>query len=230
MEDRDSHLNSLEIEEARCYLRFLTNGSEPYCGLNADIGKGCGKSLTKLIEEWIVKRKLKGESLERKHPFLVINEKSGYGLHRFIEKKLQYCGNINYYCYSCNQKEKRIESNVQVDPHAGYSNTKSRKVRPKFKQILIDHIIKFEDMCEEGCINKWSDSDMFDCAQKLLRESINQLIDHKLIRVKKDEWGFECNYSMCSGWHLIHYEKHYQPIPKKTDQQTLEQELKANEK
>ena len=46
-------------------------------------------------------------------------------------------------------------------------------------------------MCEEGCINKWSDSDMFDCAQKLLRESINKLIDHKLIRVKKDEWGFE---------------------------------------
>ena len=220
----------MEIEEARCYLTFLANGSEPYCGLNADIGKGCGKSLSKLIEEWTIKQNLKNKKIERKHPFLVINEKSGYGLDRYKEGILEYCGNVNYYCFSCNQKEKRIESNVQVDPHAGYSNTKSRKVRPTFKKLLIDTLIKFEETCEEAVINKWSDSNMFDCAQKLLRESINQLIDHKIFRVKKDEWGFYCDYSMCSGWHLIHFEKQYQPIPKVRDQTILDQELKANEK
>lgn len=230
MEDRDSHLNSIEIEEARCYLTFIAKGSEPFCGLNADDGKGCGKTVSKLTEDWIIKKKLKGDSLDRKHPFLVINEKSGFGLHRYKNKQMEYCGNINYYCYSCNQKEKRIDSNVQVDPHAGYSNTKSRKVRPKFKQVLLDQIIKFGDICEESCVNKWSDTDMFDCAQKLLRESINQLIDRRILRVKKDEWGFKCEYSMCSGFHLIHFEKHYQPLSKITDQQSLELQLKANEK
>ncbi len=229
--ERDSKLNEREIDEARSYLGFLANHSEPYCGLNRDNdGKGCNKTISNLYMEWVVKRNLEGKDLIRKKPLLVINEKTGYGLHRYKDGKLEYCGNINYYCNSCNKKDRREDSNVQVDAHAGYSNTKSRKVRPKFKEILEDHLIKFGDICEEGCVNKWSDTGMFDCAQKLLRESINQLMDHRILRVQKDEWGFECNYSLCNGWHLIHRETNNQPIPKMTDQQALDQELRSNEK
>lgn len=229
-DERQSKLNAKEIEEARCYFTFLAKGSEPYCGLNADNQKGCGKPVTKLYLDWVAKRNVEGKSIQRKKPVLEVNEKKGYGLHRFKEGKFEYCGNVNYYCNSCNRKELRDGSTVQVDAHAGYSNTKSRKVRPKFKETLLEHLIKFGDICEEGCVNRWSDTDMFDCAQKLLRESISQLMDHKIIRIKKDEWGFDCQYSQCSGMHLIHFEKQYQPIPKVTDQQKLDQELKANEK
>lgn len=230
-ENRDSKLNTREIEEARVYLRFLSKGSEPFCGLNADDQKGCGKPITKLYLEWVAKRNLQGKDIIRKNPLLVVNEKKGYGLHRYRDGRFDYCGNVNYFCYSCNRKEKREDSTVQVDAHAGYSNTKSRKVRPKFKETLLEHLIKFGDICEEGCVNRWSDTDMFDCAQKLLRESVSQLLDHKIFRVKKDDWGFDCKYSMCSGMHLIHFEKNYQPVPKVTDQQTLDKELlRANQK
>lgn len=228
--ERTSKLNASEIEEARCYLRFLAKGSVPYCGLNSDDSKGCGKNITKLQDEWNIKQKFKKKESKRIKPFLVINEKKGYGLHRYKNGNLEYCGNTNYFCFSCNAIEKREGSNVIVDANAGYSNTKSRKVRPLFKEKLLEHLAKLGDICEEGCVNKWSDTGMFDCAQKLLRESIGQLIDHRVLRVNKLDYGFECEYSMCSGMHLVHAEKHYQPIPKMTDQEAIEQELKPNEK
>ncbi len=229
--ERDTHLNSREIEEARNFLTFLAKGSEPYCGLNADLMKGCGKNITVLKNEWISIRNSKNKSIERKRPYLVINEKHGFGLHRYVGNgKLEYCGNVNYYCYSCNKFEIRRESNIQVEATGSYSNKKSRKVRPKFKEELLNHLTNSGDICEEACVNKWSDTEMFDCAQKLLKECITQLMDSKILRVKKSEWGFDCQYSLCSDYHLIHIKKEHQPIPKETDEEFVERELKSNEK
>ncbi len=230
-ENRDSKLNAKEIEEARCFLTFLAKRSEPYCGQNTDESKkGCGKPISRLYLEWVAKRNLEGRDLIRKHPLLVINEKKGFGLHRYRNGNFDYCGNINFFCYSCNQKEKREYSNIKTEKSDGYSNIKSRKVRPAFKEKLKDHLVKHGDICEEACVNKWSNSEDFDCAQKLLKECISQMMDTEINQIKILDYGIECHYSLCNGFHLIHADPKYQPLPKMTDEEFAQKELQEQNK
>lgn len=228
-DERETHLNAREIEEARNYLNYLTKGSEPYCGLNADFNNGCGKNITRLESEWVSMRNSKNKSLDRKRPFLVINEKKGYGLHRYLgNKMLEYCGNVNYYCYSCNRFENRRKSKIRVEEDATYSNKKSKSVRPKFKENLLKHLVRYGDICEEACVNKWSDSEEYDCAQQLLKSCVSQMIDKYIIRVLKSDYGFDCKYTLCSDYHLIHIKREHQPIPQETDEEFIQREQESN--
>ncbi len=224
-EYRDSNLNSREIEEARNYFRFLGKGSQAYCGLNADDGRGCGKPLQRLEDEWIVLRKKRNLPLVRQKPLLIVNEKQGYGLHRFKDGKLEYCGNVNYYCYHCNRIEGKIKDDVKPDENSGYEIKKSKFVRPRFKKELELQVVRFGDVCKMAVVNKWSDEKYF-CSQKLLENCINQLVDRKILIVDKDEWGFNCKYPLCNGDHIIHFEKHYQPIPALKDKDVADEEIR----
>lgn len=221
---RSSNLNEREIDEARVYLRNLADfqGVPIYCGLNADDGTGCKKVVKILEQEWIAERKRKNRSIERKQPFLVINEKRGNGLHTInrITKKISYCGNINYYCYSCNKIYKKRTVKI-IDPDEPYSNKKT-VVRTIFKNDLLDFLRKNKEICKNACINKWSNK--YDCAQSLLEKSLAQIDEIDILIVYSNDWGFDCHYPRCDGEHIITFEKKFQPIPKTSDEEFIDKE------
>lgn len=225
MSVQNSNLNSKQISEAKRFLHSLSPIA--YCGLNADGSKGCGRVESKIKQDWFDEQRRKGNpNPKRTKPFLIINEKQGRGLHRKLNGKFDYCGNICYYCYTCNAiLDKGTKSLIVPDDEDTYTSRKSRAVRPKFKRELVNHLIKFKEICYMGCINKWSGLEDYDCSQETLRNAFNQILDVKVILVDKDEYGFDCNYPKCNSEHIIHANPKYQPLPIKSDKNAHDEEL-----
>ena len=223
---RSSNLNEREIDEARKFLDFLASTQKVpvYCGLNTDDNTGCKKVVQILEQEWITERRRKNKPIDRKQPYLVINEKRGKGIHSINKKSKQfrYCGNVNYYCYSCNRiyKKRPVQT---VDPDEPYSNKKT-VIRTIFKNELLGFLRINKEICKKACINKWSNR--YDCAQTLLEKALEQIDDIDVIIIDSLEWGIDCHYPRCDGDHIITFEKKFQPIPKMSDLEFVEQEEK----
>src|SRR3990167_2140644 len=218
-----SNLNSDQIEEARCFLSQIYGN---FCGAGAEQGKGCGKTVEELEMLWKSEYLRKNQkSPLRKHPFLFINEKQGNGLHRIINNKMEYCGNVCYYCKSCNMIFDRRTGDIKPDERATFQARKSHEVRPKFKNALRDHLSKFGNICYKACINKWSCSDEFKCSQDTLEEAFRQEFDRTLDLINIAEYGIECNYKMCTGEHIIL--KGFKPTVKESDYNKFLEESNA---
>lgn len=215
---QNSCLNQTQIQQARDYL---SNTHGLHCGSGADDSKGCNKTPKQLEIIWSAKFLEKGLVVpERKKPYLLINEKNGYGLHREVNEEIEYFGNVCYYCFSCNQL---YDTNCKTTAESkNYESKKSKEVRPVFPEELKNHLAKFGDICMKGCVNKWSRLDKYSCSQQLLNNIIDQMIEIDIELVDRTEFGLECGYSKCNGEHIILYGK--PPMPKKTDYQAMQEE------
>ena len=221
--NQHSCLNSNQIKQSQEYLN-TTFGL--FCGAGADNNKGCGMTPKELEIIWSKKFLDEREKIPvRKKPYLIINEKNGYGLHRLVDGETQYFGNICYYCYSCNQlydknnKTKAESNNYEL---SNYESKKSKEVRPVFPDNLKNHLSKFGDICYKACVNKWSRLDIYSCSQQLLNNILDQMIDVDIELIDKNDFGLECYYSKCNGQHIILLGKY--PIPNKSDYDTMMQE------
>lgn len=216
--NQTSCLNQIQINSAR---DFLSTTYGIFCGSGSDDQKGCNKTPKELEILWSAKFLERGEKVpQRKKPYLLVNEKNGYGLHRLHNGEVEYFGNVCYYCYSCNQL---YDTNSKVTAESkNYESKKSKEVRPVFPEDLKNHLSKFGDICMKGCVNKWSRLDRFSCSQQLLNNIIDQMIDIDIELVDRQEFGLECMYSKCNGEHIILLGR--PPIPKKNDYQVMKNE------
>lgn len=199
--DQNSKLNSNQIQEARCFLSQLHGR---FCGAGTDNGEGCGKSVDDLELIWKAGFITRNEKIpERVHPFLVINEKNGYGLHRYLDGKFDYCGNVNYFCKSCNMIYNRRSGRVQQGETTTYQSRTSNKIRPKFKNELRDTLAKSEHVCYKACINKWSGRDDYACSQELLENAFDQEYDVVFDLIDTEQHKIKCGYKKCNGQHIV---------------------------
>ena len=194
-----SNLNAGQIEEGRCFLSYIGN----VCGANCDHGEGCHRNVDELKTLWEAEFIQKKQPIPiRKQPFLFVNEKKGYGLHRYLDGKFQYCGNINYFCKSCNMLYNRRVGDLTPEKKS-FETIKSHEVRPKFKNELASFLGKYVDICKKACINKWSGREDYNCSQQLLYNALDQELGKIFDLIDKYEYGIKCNYIKCDGQHII---------------------------
>lgn len=222
--NQKSNLNGSQIRDARC---FLANVYGVFCGAGSDYGKGCHKTVTELEIIWkadLIKKgikpcecgwnnpsdKVKNPSkcpecsgVIRKHPFLVVNEKIGNGLHQIIDNKFVPFANVNFFCKSCNMVFDRKSGDNKFLEKSTAQFRKSHQVRPYFKNKLVDHLAKHIEICYSGCINKWSNRDDFKCSQELLQLAFDQIYDVSVDLIEISDYGIECSYKKCNGKHII---------------------------
>ena len=139
---------------------------------------------------------------ERKHPFLVVNEKYGYGLHRFLDEKFDYGGNVNYFCKSCNMIFNRRSGSISTNETTTFQSRKSHSIRPKFKNELRDVLAKTEHICYKAIINKWSGRDDYNCSQELLENAFDQEFDTVFDLIDVSQFDLDCKYPKCNGNHI----------------------------
>lgn len=198
--DQSSNLNSNQIEEARSFLSCIGN----FCGANADLDSGCHKTVEQLETLW--KAHLIQKNLpipQRIHPYLVVNEKHGRGLHRTINGVMQYCGNVNYFCKSCNMVYSRRTGDVRPDEKASYQARKSHEVRPKFRNEIKRYLMTNTHACYTEIMNKWSGTAEFKSTQETLENAYKQEFDVTLDEIDIAEYGIKCGYKKCNGIHII---------------------------
>jgi len=239
-------LNQKQIEEARCYLSFIGN----YCGANADDVKGCSKTVAELetlykaelikIGKKICQCNSKADHRRihakcsnckgaiRTHPFLLINEKNGNGLHRMItfadtSEVYELYGNVCYYCKSCNMKYDRRKGDIKSSESATFQARKSHTIRPKFKNEMLDFLAKYKEICYKAMINKWSGRDDYRCSQDLLESAFDQELDKTVTLIEISEFGIKCDYPKCNGYHVTLYDE--DPIHVVRDYQRYMDEL-----
>ena len=220
-----STLNQKQIDEARCYLSHIGN----YCGANADDNKGCGKTVLELDTLYKAELIKQGKKIcqcniiyskktpakcnactgvIRIHPFLQINEKNGRGLHRVLvfndgSENYQQYGNTCYYCKSCNMKFDRHKGDIKPSESATFHARKSHEVRPKFKNELVDFLVKHSEICYKAMLNKWSNRTDYKCSQDLLESAFDQILDVKVSLIEISEYKMKCDYAKCNGYHVI---------------------------
>lgn len=242
---QSTNLNNREIEESRC---FISKVKGLFCGANADSGKGCGKTVNDLKTIWeadLIKQKKKPCKCEFVHiptstnqrqpnkcpeckgviriqPFLFVNEKQGNGLHRYIDEVFEYCGNVCFYCKSCNMIYDRKHGDIKPGEKATYQARKSHEVRPKFVNTLEDYLAPNMHICFKDCINRWSGMEMFKCSQETLENAFWQFYDVKFSLIDALEYGINCEYRKCDGNHIIL--KGHPPIVKKRDIDAFKEE------
>ena len=199
--EQSSNLNSVQIEEARAYLSSIGN----FCGANSDGNIGCHKTVEALETLWkasVIQRNI--PIPERIHPFLVVNEKQGRGLHRLVNGVREYCGNVNYFCKSCNMVyNRRTISDIKPDEKSTYQSRKSHEVRPKFRTKIKRHLMTHTHACYAEIMNKWSGDPDFKSTQETLENAYKQEFDVTLDEIDIAEYGIECEYKKCNGTHII---------------------------
>lgn len=218
--DQNSNLNQKQIDLARSYL---TTAFGNYCGAGSDNGEGCGRTVQQLKTIWEAKYLQRNEQVPfRQQPFLVVNEKYGYGLDRFNEHgKLQMFGNVNYYCRSCNMMYNRRSSGISGNEKTTYQSRKSHEVRPAFKNDLLVHLDKCVHTCLKATINKWS-GHRYNCSQELLENALDQELDVTIDLIDTQQFSISCDYPKCNGTHIIR--KNVYPEEVRTDYSQLKQE------
>ena len=246
-------LNQRQIEEVRCYLSFIGN----YCGANADDNKGCGKSVAELKTLYNAELIKNGKKIcqcsnsntnpkkripakcpdckgiIRTHPFLLINEKNGNGIHRVLvfedsSEIYELYGNVCYYCKSCNMKFDRRKGDIKPSESATFHARKSHDIRPKFKNEMLDFLSKYREICYKAMINKWSGRDDYKCSQDLLESAFDQELDRTISLIEISEFKIKCNYPKCNGYHVILYGE--DPIKIVSDYETYINEKETTSK
>lgn len=242
----NTRLNSIMIEEARCYLSFIGN----FCGSNSDNNRGCLKTADELLILWKGKIRRQGfkicecnsndPDLEIKHtyrcmvcdgtkriqPTLTVNEKKGFGLHRTINGKFELYGNVCYYCKSCQMLFDRRSGDEQHGKITWHS-IKSHQIRPKFKNELTEFLSKNTEICYKFCINTWSGREDYKCSQDLLENSFDQEFGITFDLIDAVEYGIDCSYKKCNGNHII---LNGRPPIVRTDYKALLDEEETNKK
>lgn len=199
--EQTTNLNNEHIEEARS---FLTTAFGNYCGANSDFGEGCQKNVEQLELLWRAEFIRKNEPVpERKHPFLVVNEKKGRGLHREVNGVFQYCGNVNYFCKSCNMIYSRRIDDVVSEANVSYNVMKSKRVRVPFINKLKTFLIHNTHVCQKEVFNKWSRADEFRTTQETVQNAYDQYFDIIFDEIEIAEYGIKCRYKKCNGTHII---------------------------
>lgn len=199
--EQESNLNAVQIEEARS---FLSSAYGLYCGAGADYHEGCNRDVTQLKTLWESDFIRKNKQIpKRSHPFLVINEKKGRGLHREINGKYQYCGNVNFLCKSCNMIYSRRTDDMFDSTNASYNVKKSKRVRLPFRNKIRHHLIQNTHACMKEIFNKWSGNDEFKTTQETLQNAYDQEFDVSLDEIDVGEYGIDCKYKKCNGTHII---------------------------
>jgi len=208
---RNSRLNDRELSQANEHL--INKCKEKYQKICCE---KCYKTVNELNVFYIAKKELQGKKPNRIRPYLLVQEKYGRGLHAVDPQtnELIKFGNIEFNCYSCNQKYYKHTSDVKSTDTPTYQARKSQAVRPKFKNLLTNTLAKAEHICYKACMNKWSSDSVFQCSQDLLESSFQQ--EYDIIWEFIDE---ECDYEYCNGKHIILKDK--PPIRNKSDYQVF---------
>lgn len=161
----------------------------------------CKKTITDLEITWKAKQHLSGKSTERTRPYLTIQEKNGRGLDSIdsITSEVIPFGNIDWACYSCQQKFYTVNDSILPDSKSSYQARKGKPVRRKFKIRLSGHLAKHGEVCYKAIINKWSGESMYDCSQDLLESAFDSYLN--VIWIFLDV--IPCEYPKCNGKHVI---------------------------
>lgn len=187
----------------------------------------CRKTIQELREKWEATQILAGDSTHRKMPYLTIQEKNGRGVDTIdpdTDEIIPF-GNVEWACWSCQQKYFTINDPIMPDLKSSYQARKGKPVRRAFKKHLTNELTKQSHVCYKAIINKWTGETMFDCSQDLLESAFDSYFDviWKLEDVDKlipeDE---ECGYKKCNGKHVVFSEKYLRE--KKSDFDVFEEE------
>jgi len=199
-----SRLNERERDRAieHCFKTYPIRFGKICCS-------HCQKTILELEITWKATQHLRGKSTERKRPYLTIQEKNGRGLDSIdsITSELILFGNIDWACYSCQQKFYTVNDAILPDSKSSYQARKGKPVRRQFKIRLSGHLAKHGDLCYKAIINKWSGETVYDCSQDLLESAFDTYLNVIWIFIDVD-----CKYPKCNGKHVILMDK---PVPQK---------------
>lgn len=189
----------------------------------------CRKTLYELRSFWEAKQILAGLSTEnRVMPFLTIQEINGRGVDSIDPETNEIIpfGNVEWACWSCQQKYFTINDPVMPDSKSSYQARKGKSVRRDFKIRLTNELTKQTHVCYKAIINKWSGDSMFDCSQDLLESAFDsyyhviwKLEDLDKLIPEEDECGYG---QKCNGKHIVFSEIYVKE--KKTDFDVFQEE------
>ncbi len=212
----NTNMNNIYREEGRCFLSAIGN----YCGSNSDNGEGCTKSVPDLELIWKAKFLEKNLPIpERKTPYLFVNEKLGRGLHRSVDGIFEYCGNVNYFCKSCNMIYSRRTGDVQENEiaNAGFQARKSHEVRPLLKNKIVRYLVNNTHVCKKIVTHNWSDDDEFKCSPQLMIDTLEQIRNKTISYIYIIDYGIKCPSEICDGIHIIIFGEPPMPSVSKQD-------------
>lgn len=149
------------------------------------------------------------KGVRRIEPILLVNEKSGNGLDRIVDNAEEKFGNVCLYCKSCQMIWDRRQDQSDLTPkqkeNAEYTTIKSKAVRPNLPYDLKDVLSKENHICYEVVVNHWTTDPKYKCSQKLIQQVIKawQGKANGFSIVNKDVYGFNCDYDICNGDHIV---------------------------
>lgn len=186
----------------------------------------CRKTIQQLRTHWEAKQIIEGlDPKARDRPYLTIQEINGRGVDSIDSTgEIIPFGNVEWACFSCQQKYCRFDDPILPDTKSSYQARKGRVVRRKFP-IKLTNVLSKGQICYKAMINKWTGKTVFDCSQDLLEACFDTNVDviWKLVDVDDvmpdDE---ECKYSKCNGKHVIFSEQYIKH--EKTDFDVFQEE------
>lgn len=233
---RVSRLNQREIQLANEYLDEIQHAKlgKEWTGTESRWCDECKKTHRILRLEWEkinLERQINGlTSKPRNKPYLLVNELSGKGLHKYQKhngKLIKYpFWNVNRLCFSCNRKyhSTKGDDNPNRDdlPQVVILSRDGKKGLWK----LIDNaLVTATHICYEGVI--WNFAEPLNLMPDTLKKYVVQRIGTLYELIDIADFRYSCNNFHCNGQHII--KKGFPPVVELDNYDAQQKEIKEEQ-